>query len=92
MRLDPYGGGNPVAHVDDAGVLTRSDENPWRLGGETPEVDTAALVGAVLGPHHRVHGKFERVGRTIQDLVDPPGFVVGQAEGTVEGLAHGTEP
>ena len=53
-----------------------------------PEVDAAALVGAVLGPHDRVHGQLEAVGRSSQDLVDPHGLVVCQAEGTMEWLTH----
>ena len=55
-------------------------------------MDSTALVGTVLGPHHRVHGEFERVRRTIQYLVNPSSFVVGETEGSVEGLAHGPEP
>jgi len=92
VRLDPDGGGNPVAHIHDAGVLTGTHQNPRCLGGKAPEVDPAALVGTVLGPHDRVHGELQGVGRPTQDLLDPIGLRVSQAEGAVQGLAHGREP
>ncbi len=92
MRFDPDCCSDSVTHIHNPGVLTGPDENPGRLGRKAPEMDSTALVGTVLGPHHRVHGEFERVRRTIQNLVNPSSFVVGETEGSVEGLAHGPEP
>ena len=46
-----------VAEVDDAGVLAGSDDHPRCLGGKTTEMGPRGLVGAMLGPHHRVHGE-----------------------------------
>src|SRR5262249_51737003 len=52
VRLHLEDGGEPVADVDDAGVLARAldDARPGR--GKPREVDARALVGAVLAPHH----------------------------------------
>jgi hypothetical protein len=43
----------PVADVDDAGVLARPLDHPRRLGRQAAQVDLGRLVGAVLVPHRR---------------------------------------
>ena len=50
-----------------------------RLGRQPLQVDARRLVGAVLGPHHRVHGQLEVVGRPTEDAHDLAGLVVGEA-------------
>ena len=76
----------PVADVDDARALAGPDEHPRRLGGEPAEVRARRLVGAVLGPHHRVHRELE-VRRLPAELVDDRReLVVGHPELAVQGL------
>ena len=60
MALDLEGDGPAVADVDDAGVLADADEQHIGLRlllAELGEVHLARLVGAVLAPHHRIHGE-----------------------------------
>jgi hypothetical protein len=42
----------------------------------------------VLAPHHAEHGELEVVGLASEDLGDPLGLVVGQAEGAVDGFGR----
>ena len=79
VALDPQRHGDAVAGVDDPGVLSRADQDMGPLGGEPFEVQPGRLVGAVLAPHHRVHGQLEVVGRAPEDLLDARRLVVGQA-------------
>ena len=88
VRLDADGRRDAVAHVDHSGVLTGSHQHPGGFGGKPLEVNAAALVGAVLRPHDRVHGQFQAVGRPGEDPVYPLRLLVGQPEGPVEWLAH----
>ena len=67
VALDADGGGDAVADIDDAGVLARTDEHPGRLGRQPAQVQARRLVGAVLGPHHRVHRQLEVVRCATQD-------------------------
>ena len=57
VRLDLERDGQALADVDDAGVLAHADEHPVapRQVAELAQVHLAALVGAVLAPHDRVH-------------------------------------
>ena len=48
VRLDLEGDREPVAHVDRAGVLTRSHDHVLALGRQSPEELARVLVGAVL--------------------------------------------
>ena len=43
----------------------------------------------MLAPHDRIQGEFEVVRGTPQDLADRLEFVIGQAEGPVQGLLGG---
>ncbi len=88
VALDAQGDGDPVADVDHAGVLTEAGEDPRRLEGEAAEVDARRLVGAVLGPHDRVHGQLEVVGRPAEEAGDGLRFVVGEAKLAVKGKRH----
>ncbi|CDZ90877.1 hypothetical protein RHRU231_760036 [Rhodococcus ruber] len=90
VGLDLEGDRPAVADVDDAGVLTdaREHRGPHLVGGglpEVPQVHLGGLVGAVLGPHHRVHGQLGIRGTTAQDLPDAGVLVVLQSQLT-EGL------
>ena len=91
VALDADSHGDVVAGVDHARVLTGPDEHPRRLGGQPAEVGARRLVGAVLGPHHRVHRQLELVGLAAEDALDGHQFVVGQPEGTMQGAGgqHG---
>ena len=63
VRLDLEGDREALADGDHTGVLTHADEHAvphclWKIGGEVGELaqmHLAALVGAVLAPHDRVH-------------------------------------
>lgn len=75
--------GVTLADVDDTGVLADADEECVVLGGllaELLQMDLAALVGAVLGPHHRIHGEFGAGGTAAENLPDAPVLVLLQAE------------
>ena len=97
-----------LADVQDAGVLTDPGEQGplGGLGGQLAElaqVSLGGLVGAVLGPHHRVHRQLARGGPSAQDLADArvllafqsevsPGlFQLGGALGIREGVGHGSK-
>jgi hypothetical protein len=49
------GAGPALAHVDDAGVLSRPLHHTIAFGRQALEVDAAGLVRAVLAPHHAVN-------------------------------------
>ena len=92
VGLDLEGHGPAVADVDDAGVLTDAHEQVLLhvlgdLVTELRQVDLGRLVGAVLGPHDRVHRQLRRGGATSQDLADLRVFVGLQPEVGV-GLIH----
>ena len=78
-----------VADVDDAGVLARADQDAGPLGGQPAQVQAAGLVGAVLRPHHRVHGQLQVVGMPPEDALDGGGLVVGEPEGPMDRLVVG---
>src|SRR6478609_6424043 len=75
VRLDLEGHRVALADVDHAGVLTDAGEHladGRLLGdlGELLEVDLGALVGAVLAPHHGVHGQLAAGRTAAEDLAD----------------------
>ena len=88
VRLDLERDGPAVADVDDAGVLTDTREHRFShlVGGglaEVAQMHLRRLVGAVLAPHHRVHGQLG-VGRAAaEDLADSRVLVVLEAQLTV---------
>ncbi len=85
VRLDLEGHGQPVADVDDAGVLARAHEHVPALGGEPSQELARVLVRAVLGPHEREHGQLERVWLPAESLADAVVLGVGQAQLAVRG-------
>ena len=84
VALDAQCHGDAVAHVDHAGVLTRADQHPRGLGREPAQVHPGALVGAVLGPHHRVHRQLEVVALPAEQFADLGELVVGEPERLME--------
>ncbi len=83
VRLDLEGDRVALADVDDTGVLADADEQgvgPGGLLAELAQVHLAALVRAVLGPHHGVHGQLRAGGAAAEDLHDPLVLVLLQAQ------------
>src|SRR5690606_22157126 len=79
--------GPALADVDDTGVLAHADEEAFLhlvvdLLAELTQVDLRRLVGAVLRPHHRVHGELAGSGATAEDLTDLLVLVGLQTEST----------
>ena len=84
VGLDLEGDRPAVADVDDAGVLAHAQEpsrasSPW-CACRGAQVLLGGLVGAVLRPHHRVHGQLGVGGAAAQDLADARVLVVLEAE------------
>ncbi len=62
-----------IADIDHAGVLP--DAHQQRVGrrlllAELPQVHLGGFVGAVLAPHHRVHGQLGTGGAPAEDVAD----------------------
>ena len=109
VRLDLERHRQAAADVHHAGVLAHADQQDVLgfgrdLLAELLQVHLGRLVGAVLGPHHRVHRQL-RAGRpAAQDLLDPGVLVAGQAQlgerlgplgarlGGLHGVQRGTPP
>src|SRR5699024_4321359 len=75
VGLDLEGHRPTVTDVDDARVLAHAHQEllAHLLGdalAEASQVLLGGLVGAVLGPHHRVHGQLRVGGAAAQDLAD----------------------
>ena len=91
VALDADGDGQPVADVDHTGALARARPAPTGASvGKRREVALRRLVGAVLGPHHRVHRQLELGGLAAQQLDDGGELVVGESELPMQGFAHGS--
>ena len=54
MGLDFEGAGPPVAHVDNAGILSRPLNHPRAARGQPFEVHARGFIGAVLTPHDAI--------------------------------------
>ena len=85
VRLHFEGDRPAVADVDHPGVLSDPGEHPGPhlFGGgftEVLQVHLRGLVGAVLAPHHRVHGQFGVGGAAAEDLADALILVILEAE------------
>ena len=50
--------GQPIANVDDAGVLTRALDDVRTGGRQAAQMNLGRLVGAVLVPHRRENAEF----------------------------------
>ncbi len=84
VRLDLERDRQPLADVDDAGVLAHADEQPlapfsrewpWPVA-ELAQVHLAALVRAVLAPHDRVHRQLGLGGPAAEHALDAVVLVV----------------
>ena len=85
VGLDLERHGPAVAQVGDAGVFADAHEHVLlhflgHLVAELAQVVLRGLVGAVLAPHHRVHGEFRAGGAAAQDLDDLVELVLLQAQ------------
>ena len=60
VRFDFESACPSVAHIDDAGVFTRTLDDAVALCRQSPEVHARRLVGAVLAPHHAVDTEFSK--------------------------------
>ena len=85
VRLDLERHGPAVAQVGDTGVLADAHEHVLlhllgHLFAELAQVVLGGLVGAVLAPHHGVHGQLGAGGAAAQDLDDLVELVLLQAQ------------
>ncbi len=88
VTLDTQCDGDAITDIDDAGILAGPHQNLWRLGREPLQVNPRGLVGAVLGPHHRVHGQFEMVGVPSEDPLDVVELTVGEPKRSMHRFGH----
>jgi len=63
-------GGDPVAHINNPGILSRSLDDPWGLCRETVEVFLAGFVAAVFTPHCREDTDLDHIRLAFQYLFD----------------------
>ncbi len=95
VALDLEGDGPALADIHDTGVLAHADHQVLLhlradLLPELPEVVLAALVRAVLAPHHGVHRELAARGSTPEDLADLQVLVLLEAERGVRLLLLGS--
>ena len=55
VALDSKRSKPPVTEVHDACVLSGANDHPGLVGREPPQMSAGRFVGAMLGPHDRVH-------------------------------------
>ena len=84
VALDANGCRDAVADIHDAGVLARADEHAFPGRRQALEVDARRLVGAVLGPHDRIHRQLEVVRLAAEDAADVVELGVGEPERPVD--------
>ena len=85
VGLNLEGHGPAVTNVGHTGVLTDTDHQVLLhlfgdLRTELLQMNLRRLVGAVLGPHDRVHGQLSRGGAAAQNLLDILELVLLQAQ------------
>src|SRR6478735_3191469 len=78
MRLDLEDGGQPVANVDRAGILSRPLQHAWTIGRQFLQMNPRALVTAVFGPHHRKNPEFGQRRLASEGFDDAVVFVWGE--------------
>ena len=62
--------GEPVADIDDAGILARALDHPGRLGRQRAQMDLRGFVRAVLVPHRREDAELGEARRAADQLED----------------------
>src|SRR3990167_814674 len=72
-------GNQPVADVDDTGILSRAADDLLPFSRELLEIDLGAFVGAVLAPHDRKDPQLDPIRLPAEDLDDMPVFLRRQA-------------
>src|SRR5436189_3193154 len=70
VRLNFEGTRPAIADVDDAGVLSRSLDNPAAPRWQTFQVDARGFVRAVLAPHYAEDSQFGERQLTAKELQD----------------------
>ena len=98
VRVDVLAAGGVSEMVARTATVTTRVEVPRQLagpnqhgrpnGGEPTEVKPGGLVGAVLAPHHRVHGQLEVIRYAAKDPFDRSSFFIGQAKLAVQCCLH----
>jgi hypothetical protein len=78
--------GEPVAEVEDAGVLPRPLQYAWATARQPLQEQRRVLVAAVLRPEQREDGQLEMVRLTLEQLLDARVLPVREAELAVEWL------
>ena len=86
VRLDLEGDRDAVAEVEHSGVLTRALENPVAARGQALQERRRVFVAAVLRPQEGEDGQLEMVRLAAEELPDPRGLAVGEAEGAMKRL------
>jgi len=61
MALHLEDGRLSVANIDNAGIFSRPLDYAGIFGREFRQMAPGRLVGAMLGPHHRVYAEFDKV-------------------------------
>jgi hypothetical protein len=67
--------GEPIADVDDAGVLARALDDPRRLGRQRAQMNFRGFVRAVLVPHRRKNTELGEAWLSPHQLDDARVFV-----------------
>jgi hypothetical protein len=62
--------GEPVADIDDAGILARPLDHPGRLGGQRAQMDFRGFIRAVLVPHRRENAELGEARLAADQLED----------------------
>ena len=86
VALDLEGDREPLAEVEDAGVLARALEHALARAREALQEERRVLVAAVLRPEEREDGELEVVRVPAEQGADALVLPVGQAEGAMERL------
>jgi hypothetical protein len=86
VALDLEGDRLTAAHVQDAGILAGSLQDPLARGRQSLQQQRRMLVAAVLRPEEREDGELEVVGLAAEQFADPVQLTVREAEGAVERL------
>jgi hypothetical protein len=86
VALDLERDREPVADVDDAGVLARPLQDRLARRGQPLEQRRRMLVAAVLAPQEREDRELEMVRLPLEEVADPVELAVRQPEGAMKRL------
>src|SRR6185369_396191 len=68
VRLDLERGAPAIAEIDDTGILAGRNDHAWSSRGQTFEMNSRRLVGAVFRPHHREDPELGKTRFTAQQF------------------------